>query len=92
MPPRTYLLFDNSALDHLFGQSPLFGATTRSAVTERLAEGVNSGALAVLVNLALLGELAGLYFSANDAKHDRFGHTGRFIFEAGQGKPFIKDV
>jgi hypothetical protein len=85
MLARTYLLFDNSALNHLFGQSPLFDAAARKAVTKRLADGVGSGALTVLVNLALLGELAGLYFSRKDENHDRFRQAVRFIFEAGQG-------
>ena len=86
MPSPTYLLFDNSALNHLFGQSPRFDEATQRAVTERLADGVGSGALTVLVNLALLGELAGLYFSAKDARHERFGRAVRFLFEAGQGR------
>jgi len=86
MPPPTYLLFDNSALNHLFGQSTLFDQATRDAVSARLAEGVGSGAMTVLVNLALVGEIAGLYFSRKDENHDRFGRTVRFIFGAGQGR------
>jgi hypothetical protein len=86
MPLSTYLLFDNSALNHLFGQSALFDQPTRDAVTSRVAEGVGSGALAVLVNLALLGELAGLYFSRKDENHERFGRAVRFVFEAGKGR------
>jgi len=58
---------------------------TFPVVIERLADGVGSGALAVLVNLALLGELAGLYSSRKDENHSRFRQTVRFIFEAGQG-------
>jgi hypothetical protein len=86
MPSPTYLLFDNSALNHLFGQSPRFDEATQRAVTERLADAVGSGALTILVNLALLGELAGLYFAPKDLKHERFGRAVRFVFKAGQGR------
>lgn len=86
MPPHTYLLFDNSALNHLFGQSPRFDEATQRAVTTRLADGVRSGVLTVLVNLPLLGELAGLYFSRKDEKHERFSRAVRFLFDAGKGR------
>ena len=81
-----YLLFDNSALNQLFGQSPEIGDVERSAVIDRLARAVRSGALTVLVNLALLGEIAGLYFSRRDLSHARFTSMARFIYEVGQGK------
>jgi hypothetical protein len=86
MPDRAYILFDNCALNHLFGQSPAFDDAARSGITERLAAAVKGGALTVLVNLPLLGELAGLYFSRKDPNHERFRRAVQFVFEAGQGK------
>ena len=66
-----------------------FDDAARGAITECLTAAVAGGALTVLVNLALLGELAGLYFSRKDPKHERFHRAVRFVFEAGQGKVML---
>jgi len=62
MTSPSYVLFDNSALNHLFGQSPAIGEAARAA-TDRLARDVANGALSVMVNVALRAEMAGTYFS-----------------------------
>ncbi len=73
-PPRV-LLFDNSALNHLFGQSPRITNQQRRAVVER----VTASPLTIALNAALVGEVAGLFFS----ERKRFDQVARFIFEIG---------
>lgn len=61
-----YVLFDNSALNYISGQ-PQHGSrlpeVDRQALIEIVRGSVAAGSTVVVVNIAALGELAGLYFS-----------------------------
>jgi hypothetical protein len=71
------LLFDNSALNHLFGQLPQIDEPTRAVVIERLRASGTRGETIFLLTESLLGEVAGLFFS----RADRFALIARFLFQ-----------
>jgi hypothetical protein len=73
-PARSVLLFDNSALNHLFGQSPGIDDGRRRAVVEHLKAAPST---VVALHAGLLGEVAGIFFS----NRARFDQVSRFLFE-----------
>jgi hypothetical protein len=81
-----YILFDNSALNQLFGQSKGIDESMRRGVIERVSRDVTAGALVVVINLALLGEVAGLCLSKKEDRRDRFRSIVDFLFNVGDGR------
>jgi hypothetical protein len=73
-PERQVVLFDNSALNHLFGQSPHIDEGMRVAVIERMKA---TAPTVVALNAGLLGEVAGLFFS----NRARFDQVSRLLFQ-----------
>lgn len=73
-PGCRVVLFDNSALNHLFGQSPHIGEHMRVSVIEHVKADANTR---VVLNAGLLGEVAGLFFS----NRPRFDHVAQFLFQ-----------
>ncbi len=80
-----HVLFDNSALNYLFGQCDQAEVPRCIEVRERLVKRVQAGATALLINRALIGEVAGIHFAAKELSQARFAPIATFLFQSCNG-------
>ncbi|WP_394845133.1 hypothetical protein LZC95_49850 [Pendulispora brunnea] len=81
-----FVMFDNSAVNHLFGQLEAIDEPMRFAIVSRMNELVDSGRAVVILNLAILGEVAGIYFAKGGKNRDRFKQAADFLFKTCRGR------
>jgi hypothetical protein len=77
-----HVLYDNSALNWLFGQSPTLTGAKREAFVARVAGATSAAEVRTILNVPLIGEVAGLFF----AREERFASVARFLYETCDGR------